>query len=90
MLRELSSLRLPPEIAYEPLQLNVYISTMLGIDINRIKQVDILKRSIDARQRRIVVNLSMRIHVDEIYQIDDCALPELTILSSDVPKAVVV
>ena len=90
MLRELSSLRLPPEIAYEPLQLNVYISTMLGIDINRIKQVDILKRSIDARQRRIVVNLSMRIHVDEIYQIDDCALPELPILSSDVPKAVVV
>ncbi len=75
MLRELTSLRLPPDTAYEPLRLNAVISTQLGVDINCIKQVDILRRSIDARQRRVMVNLAVRVHLDEITPVDDCALP---------------
>lgn len=90
MLRELTSLRLPAETAYEPLRLNAFISTQLGVDINRIKQVDIVKRSIDARQRRVMVNLSVRVHLDEITPVDDCDVPELPVLDAHAPQAIVV
>lgn len=90
MLRELSSLRLSPETAFEPLRLNAYISTALGVDINRIRQIDIVKRSIDARQRRVMVNLSVRVHIDEITPVDDAVTTPLPILTHDAPQAIVV
>ncbi|MDE6503983.1 MAG: FAD-dependent monooxygenase [Muribaculaceae bacterium] len=90
MLRELSSLRLSPETAFEPLRLNAYVSTALGVDINRIRQIDVVKRSIDARQRRVMVNLSIRVHLDEITPADDCTLPEMPVLEADAPQAIVV
>lgn len=90
MLRELNSLRLTPETAYEPLRLNACISTALGVDINRIRQVDIVKRSIDARQRQVMVNLSVRVHLDEITPVDDSATAPLPTLTPEVPQAIVV
>ncbi len=65
MVRELI-LRVAPETAYEPERLAQRAAKELGIDRKRAKRVDIVKRSIDARQRQVVVNLSLRVHVDEI------------------------
>lgn len=59
-------LRLDPESAANEMKLKVAASTALGIDANRIKHIDILRRSIDARQRRVMVNLSVQAHIDEI------------------------
>lgn len=59
-------LRVKPEIAYQDLRLAIEVSTMLDIDVNRIKKVDIKKRSIDARQRQVMVNLTVDAHIDEV------------------------
>lgn len=58
-------LRLSPEIAFEPMRLTAEVSTRLGIDANRITGVTPRKRSIDARQRRVMVNLDCLVTVDE-------------------------
>lgn len=58
-------LRVSPEIAYNEMRLTAYTSNILHIDINRIKAIKITKRSIDARQRNIKINLSVNVYVDE-------------------------
>lgn len=64
MIKELQ-LRVAPEIAYEELRLLGYVSTQLRIDANSIKKVQILKRSIDARQRNIIINLTVKVYINE-------------------------
>ena len=59
-------IRVSPEVAYEPMRLKVAASTAMNIDANRIKKIDLLRRSIDARQRKVMINLSLNIHVDAI------------------------
>lgn len=58
-------LRLDPATAYTPLRLQAAVSTRLDIDPNRIRDMKIIRRSIDARQRRVMVNLSIRAYIDE-------------------------
>ena len=65
MLKELS-LRVSPETAYESEKLSSRVAKELNVDRNRVKRVDIMKRSIDARQRQVVINLVVRAHIDKI------------------------
>ncbi len=65
MVNELQ-LRLSPEIAYVPFRLNAHVSGILSVDVNRIKACKIIKRSIDARQRNVMINLTVRVYVDEV------------------------
>ena len=65
MVKELQ-LRLSPEIAYVSLSLNAHVSGMLNVDVNRIKACKIIKRSIDARQRNVMINLTVRVYIDEV------------------------
>lgn len=65
MLKEVS-LRVAPETAYEAGRLAARCAKEIGIDRSRLKRVDIIKRSIDARQRQVVVNLIARVHIDNI------------------------
>jgi hypothetical protein len=58
-------LRVIPKIAYEPLALAAEVSTRLSVDINRIKDIRITKRSIDARQRQVMINLTVNVYIDE-------------------------
>lgn len=58
-------IRVAPEIAYVPLRLTMQVSSMLKVDANRIKQCRILKRSIDARQRNVLINLTLAVYIDE-------------------------
>ena len=58
-------LRVPPEVAYEPLRLLAEVSTTLNVDANRITCVRPTRRSIDARQRRVMINLNVIVCIDE-------------------------
>lgn len=61
---ETIELRVDPRTAAENTLLRMAASAQTGIDVNRIKRVDILRRSIDARQRKVMVNLNVRLHID--------------------------
>lgn len=69
MITELQ-IRVAPEIAYEELRLLGYVSTKLHIDANSIKKVQIIKRSIDARQRNVMINLSIKVYINELPESD--------------------
>lgn len=58
-------LRLKPEVAYNDMRLRAMLSTQLGIDVNRITGVLVRRRSIDARQRQVMVNLAVTVSIDE-------------------------
>ena len=58
-------LRILPEQAASEQSLKQYISREKGLDIRTINTIRILKRSIDARQRTIYVNLTIRVFVNE-------------------------
>lgn len=84
-------LRVDPRTAADNLRLGVEISTRLQIDVNRIKRIDIVRRSIDARQRRVMVNLIVNAHIDEVDEYADIARPvEYKRLKEDAPFAMVI
>ena len=58
-------IRVVPEVAAQEDRLKAYLAEEQGIDVRTIYGVRILKRSIDARQRQIYVNLKVRVYVNE-------------------------
>lgn len=58
-------LRILPEQAASEQSLKQYINREKGLDVRTINAIRILKRSIDARQRTIYVNLTIRVFVNE-------------------------
>ena len=59
-------LRILPQQAYNEQTVKDYIAHTYGLDIRTIHAVRVLKRSIDARQRQIFVNLSVRAYINEL------------------------
>ena len=58
-------IRVVPEVAAQEDRLKTYLADEKGIDARTIHGIRILKRSIDARQRQIYVNLNVRVYVNE-------------------------
>ena len=58
-------IRVLPEVAAQQERLRQYLADEYGLRLNEITGVRILKRSIDARQRTIFVNLKVRVYVNE-------------------------
>ena len=58
-------LRLVPEVAYDMQQIMLHIANTNGLKTKDIKSLRILKRSIDARQRQIYVNLTVKVWINE-------------------------
>ena len=58
-------LRVLPQVAASAEKLRKYIAEERGIALGALKAVRILKRSIDARQRTIFVNLKVMVYVNE-------------------------
>ncbi len=58
-------LRVRPEVAYDAARLRSAVAENLGIAPREITQVRIVRRSIDARQRNVMVNLGVQIWVGE-------------------------
>jgi len=58
-------LRVLPQVAANSDNLRKYVAEEQGIALSALKAVRVLKRSIDARQRTIFVNLKVRAYVNE-------------------------
>lgn len=71
-------LRVSPEVAYQPTVLRERVVRELSLDALRIKDIRIRRRSIDARQRQVVVNLAIDVYIDE-------AAPQLDFAPIDYP-----
>ena len=65
MIQELQ-LRVLPEVAADSDQLRRYLANEKSLALSALKGVRVLKRSIDARQRTIYVNLKVRLYVNEL------------------------
>ena len=61
-------IRVLPEQAANEQSLKQFIGRDKGLDIRTIHALRILKRSIDARQRTIYVNLKVRLYINEVPQ----------------------
>ena len=61
-------IRILPEQAANEQNIKLFISKDKGIDARTIKAIRVLKRSIDARQRTIFVNLKVRLYINELPQ----------------------
>ena len=64
-------LRILPEIPANEQKLKEYLSKEKGLNLRDITATRILKRSIDARQRTIFVNLKVRAYIKEMPQEDE-------------------
>lgn len=82
-------IRILPEQAASEEGIKRYLSKEKGIDVRTLNQVRVLKRSIDARQRTIYVNLKVRAYINEFAQDDHYIHTEYPDVSSR-PRVVVV
>ena len=82
-------LRVIPEIAASEQQLKACLINEKGLDGKQINAIRILKRSIDARQRTIYVNLTVRVYINEIPEKDEF-IPTIYNKVEDKPQVVVV
>ena len=58
-------IRVTPEVAAQEDRLKRFLADEYGFDVRTVCSLRILKRSIDARQRQIYVNLKVRVYVNE-------------------------
>ncbi len=65
MIKEMQ-VRVMPQVAYSEQNIADYVSREAGIDLRTIKHVRVLKKSIDARQRQVMVNLTLRVYINEL------------------------
>ena len=67
-------IRVLPQVASDSHHIINFVAKEKGIDARTINQVRVLKRSIDARQRTILVNLTVRVYINEVPQ-DEAFVP---------------
>lgn len=82
-------IRVLPEVAANEQRIAQYLAQEKGLDLRAIQATRILKRSIDARQRTIFVNLKVRAYINEIPQDDPYLHTEYPNVEGK-PQAVVV
>lgn len=75
-------LRVLPEVAADPKKLREYISKETNISGDEIRHVEILKRSIDARQKQVIINLKIILYVNEPFVEEPIQLPHYPDVSS--------
>ena len=82
-------IRVQPQIAYNEQSLTAFLSKEKGFDSRTINSVRILRRSIDARQRQVMVNLKVRVYINELPQDEEYQRVEYPDVS-DAPQVIVV
>ena len=82
-------LRVLPEVAANEQRLKEYLVQEKGLNVRDINATRILKRSIDARQRTIFVNLNVRVYLNEMPK-DDEYQPTIYKNVEDKPQVIVV
>lgn len=82
-------IRILPEQAASENSLISYLAKEKGIDARTINHVSVLRRSVDARQRTIFMNLKVRVYINEFPQDDEYKHVEYGDVSSR-PQVIVV
>ena len=82
-------IRVLPEVAAQEDRLKLFLADEYGLNPSEIMGIRILKRSIDARQRTIFVNLKVRVYVNEL-PTDDAYVHTDYPDVSDAPQVIVV
>lgn len=82
-------IRILPEQAANEEGIKRYLAKETGLDARTLNKVRVLKRSIDARQRTIFVNLKVRTYINEMPQDDQYVHTEYPDVSSR-PRVIVV
>ena len=75
-------LRITPEEAHDREIVNELLARRLHVGQERIVHVEILRRSIDARQRRVVIQLKVGVHLDRVEQKERVFTPQYRDVSS--------
>ena len=81
--------RVLPQVAANEQSLRQYIAEEKGLDVRTITHLRILRKSIDARQRTIFVNLKVRVYINEMPE-DDAYQHTFYPDVSDSPQVIVV
>ena len=81
--------RVLPEVAAQQDRLVAFLADEYGLNKDDVTSVRVLKRSIDARQRTIYVNLRVRVYINEVAT-DDVFEPVGYQNVSDKPQVIIV
>lgn len=65
MIKELK-IRVIPKQASSEYNITQAVSQEYTIDLSSIKAIRVLKRSIDARQRQVMINMQLKVYINEI------------------------
>jgi uncharacterized FAD-dependent dehydrogenase len=76
-------IQVSPEVAQSDAQLKKRIAQKEHFNIDDIKHIEILKRSIDARQRNVKINLRIKVYIKEVFTEKPVEIPYY----NDVSKA---
>ena len=82
-------IRVQPHVAANEQALRSFLADEYGFDVRTVTAVRILRRSIDARQRTIFVNLKVRVYINEQPQQDEYVHTDYPDVS-DRPQVIVV
>ena len=82
-------IRVQPHVAANEQFLRCYLADEYGFDVRTVTAVRILRRSIDARQRTIFVNLKVRVYINEQPQQDEYVHTDYPDVS-EAPQVIVV
>lgn len=82
-------LQVAPEIAANDLLLREEIAQQCDLPLNEITQVEILKRSIDARQKAIKINLKVKVGLGEKWTNESILPPDYPNVSQQKPVIII-
>ncbi len=88
-MRKILDLRVSPETAGEPDQLKRQLSSSLSVPVANIHHVEILRRSIDARGRNVIINLKVEVYINEDFTPAGIQLPDYKNVSTAEPVIIV-
>ena len=75
-------LQVKPEVAHNQEQLSLFIAKSKRLNFKDIKHVKILKRSVDARQKNVKINLRVLVFINEEYKEQPIEIPEYNDVSN--------
>ena len=75
MPRELQ-IQVPPEVAAQEFLLTAHVAKLMQVKPDEIRHVAVIKRSIDARQKAIKINLKVQVYWNEAYTEPKMQLPD--------------
>ena len=82
-------IRVLPQVASSEQTIIAFLAHDKGFDARTVQRARVLRRSIDARQRTVYVNLLVRLYINEVPQ-DDAYIPTVYPDVADRPEVVVV